>query len=146
MEPTQLLIHTGAAPDQGASGKPRRATSIGSVALLLRMPLRKHRLTTIPQPPWATLHKPATLPGTLRKLKPKFLIPTAEDSVKRLNPLLSGLKVDIKTSNLENAKCGNISLPDHLNLPLELREKAKVKDVPWETKTGPAVSRMKRKI
>lgn len=92
-EPTQLLIHTGAAPDQGASGKPRCATNTDWMALLLLMPLRKDRITTSPQPPWATGQKPATLPCTVRGLKLKFLFPTADESVKRLNPLLSDLRL-----------------------------------------------------
>lgn len=38
------------------------------------------------------------------------------------------------------------SLLDELNWPRELRgEKAEVKDVQWETKTGPAGSRIKGK-
>lgn len=35
-------------------------------------------------PPWATAQKSATSPYTVMRLKPKFLIPTAEDSMTRL--------------------------------------------------------------
>lgn len=116
------------AQDQGASGKPRDATNIGWIALLLLMPLSERM-----ESPYHNYHPTITLGNsketchlscTVRRLKPKFLIPTAENSV----TILSSPKwpqVEVKTSNLENAKCGNNSLPDHLNLPPELRrEKA----------------------